>query len=46
MKLENGTRIEAESFEKGKEVFIITDDERVAMPVGEYMLEDSRLLVV
>tara|TARA_R110002020_G_scaffold107472_1_gene249544 strand:- start:816 stop:1439 length:624 start_codon:yes stop_codon:yes gene_type:complete len=46
MKLENGTRIEAESFEKGKEVFIITDDERVAMPVGEYILEDSRLLVV
>jgi hypothetical protein len=46
MKLENGTRIEAESFEKGKEVFIITDDEKVAMPVGEYMLEDSRLLVV
>jgi hypothetical protein len=46
MKLENGTRVEAESFEKGKEVFILTDDERVALPVGEYILEDSRLLVV
>ncbi len=46
MKLENGTAIEAESFEKGKEVFILTDDERVALPVGEYILEDSRLLVV
>tara|TARA_R110000751_G_scaffold24210_4_gene66907 strand:- start:315 stop:908 length:594 start_codon:yes stop_codon:yes gene_type:complete len=46
MKLENGTDIEADSFEKGKEVFILTDDERVAMPVGEYILEDSRLLVV
>ena len=45
-KLDNGTRIEAESFEKGKEIFIISDDERVAMPVGEYMLEDGRLLVV
>ena len=32
--LENGTKIEAESFEKGKEVFIMSDDERVALPVG------------
>ena len=45
-KLENGTLIEADSFEKGKEIFIKTDDERVAMPVGEYILEDGRLLVV
>lgn len=45
-KLENGTVIEAESFEKGKEVFIKTDDEKVAMPVGEYILEDGKLLVV
>ena len=46
MKLENGTIIESESFEKGKEIFIKTDDEKVAMPVGEYILEDSRLLIV
>ena len=46
MKLENGTVITAESFEKDKEVFIVTDDEKVAMPVGEYILEDSRLMVV
>ena len=46
LKLENGTVVEAESFEKGKEIFIKTDDEKVAMPVGEYILEDSRLLVV
>ena len=46
MKLENGTLISAESFSKGKEIFIVTDDEKVAMPVGEYILEDSRLLVV
>jgi hypothetical protein len=45
-KLENGTVIEAESFEKGKEIFIKTDDEKVAMPVGEYLLEDGRLIVV
>ena len=46
MKLENGTIVSAESFEKGKEIFIVTDDEKVAMPVGEYILEDSRLVVV
>lgn len=46
MKLENGTIVSAESFEKGKEIFIVTDDEKVAMPVGEYMLEDGRLIVV
>ena len=45
MKLENGTVLEADSFEKGKEVFILTDGEKVALPVGEYILEDGRLLV-
>ena len=45
-KLENGTVIEAESFEQGKEVFIVSEDQLVAMPVGEYILEDTRLLVV
>ena len=45
-KLENGTIVEAESFEKGKEIFIKTDDERVAMPVGEYLLEDGKLVIV
>ena len=45
-KLENGTVVEADSFEKGKEIFIKTDDEKVAMPVGEYILEDGQLIVV
>ena len=45
-KLENGTVIEAESFEEGKEVFIVSDEEKIALPVGEYILEDTRLLVV
>lgn len=45
-KLENGTVLEAEAFEKDAEVFIITDDEKVAVPVGEYELEDGRILVV
>ena len=46
MKLENGTVITTDALEKGNEVFIVTDDEKVAMPVGEYILEDGKLLVV
>ena len=46
MKLENGTVVSAETFEKGSEIFIVTDDEKVAMPVGEYILEDGRLVIV
>jgi hypothetical protein len=46
MTLENGTVLEAESFEAGQEVFILTDDEKVALPVGEYELEDGMILVV
>ena len=44
--LENGAVLEAESFEAGKEVFIVTEDEKVAVPIGEYELEDGRVLVV
>lgn len=44
--LENGTVIEADSFEAGKEVFIITEEEKVALPVGEYTLEDGKILKV
>jgi len=43
--LENGTVLEADSFEADSEVFIVTEDERVAVPVGEYQLEDGRILV-
>jgi len=46
MKLENGTMVTAETFEKGSEIFIDSDGEKIAMPVGEYILEDGRLLVV
>lgn len=46
MTLENGTILEAESFATGESVFIKTDDERVALPIGEYTLEDGRLLIV
>ena len=47
MKLENGTTIEAEAFEVNQEVFIVTEeDEKIALPIGEYTLEDGRILVV
>jgi len=47
MKLENGTTIEAEAFEANQEVFIITEEEeKIALPIGEYTLEDGRILVV
>jgi len=45
-KLDNGTVIEADSFESGVEVFIVTEDEKVALPIGEYGLEDGKILVV
>ena len=46
-KLENGTRFEADAFEAGKEVFIVTDeDERIAVPAGEYLLDDGFMLIV
>ena len=45
-KLENGTVLEAEAFEAGNEVFIVTDDEKVALPVGDYILEDGKSLII
>ena len=45
-KLDNGTVIETDAFESGNEVFIVTEDEKVALPVGEYALEDGKILVV
>jgi len=48
MKLSDGvSMLEAESFEAGQPVFILTEDEqRIPLPVGEYELEDMRILVV
>ena len=47
MKLEDGiTIIEAESFEPEFSVGIVTADGVVALPVGEYKLEDGKILVV
>lgn len=46
MKLDNGTVLEAEAFEAGQEIFIVTEDEKVALPIGEYTLEDGTMLLV
>jgi len=46
MKLENGTVLEAEKFEAGNEIFIVTEDERIALPMGEYELENGMVLVI
>ena len=45
MKLDNGAVLEAEAFEAGKEVFIVTDDQKVALPDGTYKLEGGDDLV-
>ena len=48
MKLSDGvTVLEADMFEAGNEVFVVTEDEqKIALPVGEYELEDGRILIV
>ena len=47
MKLQDGvTVIEAEAFEPEMAIFIVNEEERVPMPVGEYMLEDGNVLKV
>jgi hypothetical protein len=45
-KLDNGTVLEAESFEAGFDIFIVSEDEKVALPVGEYTMEDGKTLTV
>lgn len=46
MTLDNGTVIEAEIFEAGQAVFIVNGEDRVALPVGEYILDNGMILVV
>jgi hypothetical protein len=46
MKLENGTVLEAEKFEAGNEIFIVTEDGRVALPIGGYELENGMVVVI
>jgi hypothetical protein len=48
MKLVDGvTIIEADVFDAGAEVFIVAeDDQKIALPIGEYELESGMMLVV
>ena len=47
MKLKDGvTIIEADAFEMDNNVFIVNGDERIAVPVGEYELEDGMKLLL
>ena len=48
MKLADGvTVLEAETFDSEMEVFVVTEDEqKIPVPVGEYEMEDGRILVV
>ena len=46
MKLENGTVLEADAFEPEAAVFIVNGEDRIAVPVGEYKLEDGNILKV
>ncbi len=47
-KLKDGvTIVEADSFEAEAEIFIVTEDEqKIALPVGEYKMEDGTLLII
>ena len=47
--LENGTKLEAESFEQGQSVFIVSEgeeDDKIAVPVGEYNFSDGTVMLV
>lgn len=46
VKLDNGTVIVAEKFESGASVFIKSEEEEIALPIGKYSLEDGRELVI
>ena len=46
MELVNGAVLEAEVFEIGAEVFVIADEERVAVPIGTYEMKDGMTMVV
>jgi predicted house-cleaning noncanonical NTP pyrophosphatase (MazG superfamily) len=46
MTLENGAVLEAEVFEAGNEVFVVSGEDRIPAPVGEHLLSDGRVLVI
>jgi hypothetical protein len=47
MKLQDGvTVIEADLFESRQPVFVVNGEDRIPVPVGEYLLEDGRMIVI
>ena len=46
MTLENGTVLEADKFEVGASIFIVTTDQKVPLPIGEYVMADGSTLEV
>ena len=47
MKLDDGvTVLEADSFEPNQPVFIVNEEDRIELPIGEYNLEDGNVLKV
>jgi len=45
MTLDNGAVLEAEVFEAGAEIFVVADEDRVPVPVGEYEAEGKTIVV-
>ena len=46
MKLDNGTIVEAEVFEANNEIFIVNGEEKIPLPIGEYVLENGMIVVI
>lgn len=47
MKLKDGvTVLEFDVLEKDQPIFIVNEEERIALPIGEYELEDERIIKV
>ena len=46
MKLDNGTVVEADSFDVGAEIFVVSGTDRIPLPVGDYKLQDGGTLTI
>ncbi len=44
--IDGSTVVEADSFEVGSSIFVVTETENIPLPIGEYQLEDGSVLVV
>ncbi len=46
IKLKDGTILEAETLEAGQPIFIVNGEEKVALPIGDYELENGQVLSI